>query len=581
MIDNIENMNIESVIKQIESNSVLPKDLADKLIDTIKSQNSFLENLLNVIKKYEGENANIKTLEEALHNIKKQGEMAKAIQDSIFPSSLPNNNIISITTKLFPMTETSGDFYDVVEIIPNSVYGLLIADISGHGVSAALITHLTKILFTNAVEKFVSPKDVMSYINTEFCNILNQRSYFTSFYSILDFPNKQIIYSSAGHPYNVKYNSKNKRLEKLRSLDTIIGIIANKKFNEQRFDIHTGDRLILYTDGISEARNPKGEMFGDKRFSELILDNIEVPSNQLIELIEYEVKRFIQKDYFDDDVTIIIADIKSDKDRDEREVSNKDYYSKDETNRLIEYYKKSIKIKEKNNDKTGIIKDLNRLGSTLMSKGRPQEAFENLEKAKTLAIEINDRKLIGIICIMFGSLYLNIGELDKSITSSNEGLEYSISIDNKDSIVSAYNNLSIAYGQKGEIEKAKEYTFKGLEILKNRPQTPQIVKNIAIYYNTLAIRFFNENNFNEALEYFLKSLETAEKYNMLSLQATLFNNIGNAYIINNELDNALAYFHKGLRILNDIEFKELIVTLFQSISLINFYKGEKELAFYF
>ncbi len=580
MINNIEEIKIDSIIKQIENNSVLPKDLAKKLIDVMKSQNSFIENLFSIVRKYEGKNVDMKTLEDALLNFKKQSDMAKIIQESIFPSSLPNNNIVSITAKLFPMNETSGDFYDVIEIIPNSVYGLLLADISGHGVSAALITNLAKILFTNAIEKFASPKDVMSYINTEFCNILHQRTYFTSFYSIIDFPNKQIVYSSAGHPYNIKYNAQNKQLEKLLALDMIVGIVSNRDFKEKKFDISIGDRLILYTDGISEARNSKNEMFGDKRLSDLLLDNIEAPSNELIELIEYKVKKFTQKNYFDDDVTIIVADIKSDKDKDENAASSKAYYSKDETNRLIDYLRKSIKIKEEHNDTEGIIKDLRRLGSNLMGKGKPQEAFEYLERAKKLAIELNDEKQLGGAFFALGNFYYNTGEIEKSIDYLKEGLEHYLSIDDKDGISVSYNNLSIVYDKQGDREKSKECIFKGLEVQKNRPPDLKVMKSIAFYYNNLAITYSEENDHNKALDYYLKSWEIAEQYDILGLQATLLNNIGNSYIINNELDKALKYLLKGLRILEDIEQHDLLATLFQNIALINFYKDEKELAFY-
>jgi serine phosphatase RsbU (regulator of sigma subunit) len=332
--------------------------------------------------KYEKEEPSLKTLEKNLIEFKNQYNIAKKIQSSIFPPSLPNNHLISITAKLISLFETSGDFYDVTELISNSVYGVFIADIQGHGVSAALVTNIAKILFVNAAEKYISPSKVLDYINREICNILRQRSFFTTFYLVVDFPNKQVMYSAGGHSYSLRYNIEKKDIEILDTKDTIIGLIEEISFEEKSFKFNIGDRIILYTDGIPEAKNKNGAMFGNERLYDLIKSNSELPAQELIDLIDIEVKRFTKFNHYDDDVTIIIIDIKSDKANAGEEGSGKSYYSRDDISRLIEYYKKSIAIKEEQKDDDGLIKDLINLGSHLSKKGDSKEALEYIKRAE-------------------------------------------------------------------------------------------------------------------------------------------------------------------------------------------------------
>jgi serine phosphatase RsbU (regulator of sigma subunit) len=573
--------NGDLMIEELDNKINAPKKLVHDIKNIYTRNKKIMEKLDEIIDVYEGGDSSINSLEKTLKKFKKQEEIAKNMQTAIFPSILPNNKIISVTAKLLSMDETSGDFYDVFEVISNSVYGVLLADISGHGVSAALITNLAKMLFIKASERYTSPKDVMKYVNNEICQILHQRSYFTAVYVLVDFPNKQVVHCSAGHPYAMRYNAKTKSIEKITTDNMVIGVSQGREFVEEALDFNVGDKIILYTDGISEARDEEKEMYGDERLKKLILENIEAPSKEILDLVEYDVKQFTGREKFDDDVTMLIIDIKSDEDSDEEAQKSKAFHTKDETTRLIEYYKRSIKLKENHKDKEGVIKDMRKLAAKLLDKGLTDEGFQYLENAKKMADEISNQKLIGDVYFEFALYYDNSGEYDKALDYFNKAYEFLSNEDDKDGISAIYNNISIIHYRKGDIENAKKYIYKAIDILSKLERNQKHMRSMALYYNNLGVNYTNQNNIEKSLEYFIKSNELAEKYDYLKLLATTYNNIGTVYIKRNELEKALKSFYKGLNILDEIEHKSLLSTICQNIAWVYFNQGEKELSLYY
>lgn len=577
----LDNENKTNLVKKLKSNPDVSQELIKDFKEITAYQNNIIKNLDEVISKYEGDSAELENLEKTLFQFKKQEEIAKKLQSSIFPEVLPDNDIVTISAKLFSMDETSGDFYDVIEIIPDSVYAVLLADISGHGVSAALITNLAKMLFVRASKKYTSPKDVMAYVNTEICNILHQRSYFTAFYILIDFPNKQVVYTSAGHPYNMRYNAKTEEVEKLYTKDMVIGVIKGREFKEKAINFNVGDRIILYTDGISEARNSEKEMFGDERLSNIIKEHSKTPAKELIEMIEYEIKTFTGRNDFDDDVTLVVIDIKSDKAKSKDTGSGRRDLNDEERNRLIDYYQKSIKIKEKHKDNEGMVDDLRKLANLLVTKGKNDEALELYKKAEKLAKEIKSEKLLGETNISLCNFYHQAGDVDKAFDCVEKSIENFNSINDREGLTKSYNNKSILYSRKGNNKKAKEFLFKSLEVLKSLKPTEDIMHSISLCYNNLGVNYANEQDWDNTIKYFEKSLELADQYDFKRLQATLMNNIANSYMVKTENEIALKYLNKSLLLASEISFKELLGTVLTNIGGLYFEWGDYELGFYY
>ena len=130
----------EELIKELEkiNGNIIPKDLYKKIRNLLQRQSRIIENIRRVVYSFKKGDWTFTDLEEALKEQKRQDSLASSIQENIFPKKFPSNNIISITPESFSFGETTGDFFEVIEIIPKSLYGIFLADIQGHGVSAAL-----------------------------------------------------------------------------------------------------------------------------------------------------------------------------------------------------------------------------------------------------------------------------------------------------------------------------------------------------------------------------------------------------------------------------------------------------------
>lgn len=570
---------IVNILKNIDD---IPENLLADIDDTLKFHNNIIDKLKDVVKRYEKTEAvNLHELENTLQQFKTQDRIAENLQSSIFPKKLPDNDLLSITVKLIPMNKTSGDFYDFAELINNSVYGLFISDIQGHGVSAALVSNLVKMLFISASEKFISTTKTMSYINDKICGILQQRSFFTAFYTVIDFPNKQLLYSAGGHSYSVRYNIKDKKLEVLTTKDTLIGLVDEIDFEEKSFELQAGDRIIIYTDGVPESMDEDNEQYGTNKLYKLILNHIEAPAQDLINIILEDIRDFTDSKTFQDDVTIAVIDIKSDNEKSKKNEEEKSYYSRDDIERLIAYYKKSLQIKEDKKDKKGITNDLITLGRHLSDRGESDDALKYLKKAEKIASELDNENIFGEANWTLNLAYANIGDFDSALIYAKKALSSYLRIHNKNGVSRVYNSLFVIYSRKGDNQKARQYLQKALELNKSMKKTMEVYSRIASIYNNIGYTYYVESNIDKALEYYLKSYELADTKNLLNLMGTLMNNIGDIYRQKANYEKALEYFHKCLRILGDVDNKMLLLVILVNLSDIYHRKGDEDLSIYY
>ena len=204
--------------------------------------------------------------EKKLQSIEREIEIARKIQYSNLPSSLNSPAGLNIVTRYVPMTTVAGDFYDI-QYKENLCIGILIADVSGHGVGAALIGSMLKIAFASQAENLMNPVKMMTEIN----RILHGKiedSFVTACYVLFDFVNNNLIYTNAGHPPPLLFKKSNEELKKLTVGGMILGPFERPEYSSESLDIEKGDRLILFTDGFIETKNRAGELFEDERLEE-------------------------------------------------------------------------------------------------------------------------------------------------------------------------------------------------------------------------------------------------------------------------------------------------------------------------
>lgn len=234
-------------------------------------------------------------------------EMAGELQKSLLPDIYQIFNGVSFASKYISSIQIGGDLYDVVDL-GQGLTGFLIADVSGHGVAAALVASMFKMSFHSHAANVASPKVLFHMLNDEIKPILSE-DYITAFYLIVDRASNTITYSNAGHPTPLLYRRKTGEVLELDTNGFFIGMFEDGDYEERTTAIEEGDALLLYTDCILETENATGEQFGKERLTKLFAATINDRHGQeVIDRIEAEVRSFCSTETLNDDFTCILLE---------------------------------------------------------------------------------------------------------------------------------------------------------------------------------------------------------------------------------------------------------------------------------
>ncbi len=240
--------------------------------------------------------------------IKKELEAAKKIQQFIIPHDFSHIPYPKISGKYLPMEDIGGDFFDVYKINEDKT-AFVIADVTGHGIPAALIVTMAKMIFSVYSSVTESPKELLSSVNKDVYKFMFDGQYFSAFYALYDNKKKILKFSNAGHTLPLLYRSSS---GKILSLDTnsgfFVGIMEESYYEEKAVKIEKGDCLILYTDGLTEMKNKNREDFGEKALAKFITKNRDISGNDFCSKLLNEVMAF--SDYSDksDDLTFMFIE---------------------------------------------------------------------------------------------------------------------------------------------------------------------------------------------------------------------------------------------------------------------------------
>lgn len=236
--------------------------------------------------------------------IKRELEAAKKIQQYIIPENFDFIEYPKVSGVYLPIEDIGGDFFDCYKL-DNNRSAFLIADVTGHGIPAALTMTMSKMLFSIYADKYTNTSDLMKMINKQLRGTLLDMQYITSFYLIFDNSSNTLSYSNAGHTRPLFFRSSKKHVAALDSFGWFIGISDDTEYEEKRITVSSGDRLILYTDGITEAKNADGEQFGEIRLARYIRDNNDLHGRKFCEGLLDSLKKFIGDVKVDDDIAFL------------------------------------------------------------------------------------------------------------------------------------------------------------------------------------------------------------------------------------------------------------------------------------
>jgi sigma-B regulation protein RsbU (phosphoserine phosphatase) len=235
-------------------------------------------------------------------DIQQELALARRMQLSILPPSFPSSQSFQVAAKYVPMTSVAGDFYDFLQTDEQHL-GLLIADVSGHGVPAALIASMVKMAATSQRAQAAHPAALLAGMNAALCGN-TQGQYVTAAYVYLDAVSRELQYSAAGHPAMLLL--RNGAVIEIAENGMLLSAVEGARYDSKSVALLSGDRLLLYTDGLLEARNAGGKLFGEQSLiSELKTSAALTPSETVDHLIS-AVQRWASVQ--DDDLTVLICD---------------------------------------------------------------------------------------------------------------------------------------------------------------------------------------------------------------------------------------------------------------------------------
>jgi len=234
--------------------------------------------------------------------IQKELEVAKRMQLSILPTNFPNSANFRVAARYVPMNSVAGDFYDFI-VADNTQAGLLIADVSGHGVPAALIAFMVKLAATSQRANAADPSALLAGMNTAlFGN--TQEQFVTAAYVHLDSTSRRLKYSAAGHPPMLLL--RNGEVSPIVENGLMLAAFDFATYTSADYPLQPGDRFLLYTDGLIEAANANGDFFGQNALSALLRHTAALSPSAVSDQIISSVQQWSASQ--DDDLTVLVCD---------------------------------------------------------------------------------------------------------------------------------------------------------------------------------------------------------------------------------------------------------------------------------
>ncbi|MBE7019220.1 MAG: hypothetical protein E7413_05035 [Ruminococcaceae bacterium] len=246
-------------------------------------------------------------IKEAAARIDKELEFAKQIQYSSLPTVFPKNNAFKLYAEMITAKEVGGDFYDFY-MLSDSTIAFLVADVSGKGIPAAMFMMRAKTVIRDLAEQGLEPDEIFTIANEKLCENNDAGMFVTAWLGILDTKTGLMKFANAGHnPPLFKRGGEEFSYLKARSGMLLAGM-EGIRYRKNELQLAPGDKLYLYTDGVTEATNNSTELYGEQRLLDFVnsLENTE--PNRLCKLIKEDVDQFVGTAPQFDDITMLALD---------------------------------------------------------------------------------------------------------------------------------------------------------------------------------------------------------------------------------------------------------------------------------
>jgi sigma-B regulation protein RsbU (phosphoserine phosphatase) len=236
-------------------------------------------------------------------------QAAQKIQEAILPAEMPILPGWTISACYSSMSSVAGDFYGFPSAHAGSL-NVIMADVIGHGVPAALIASMVKVSVFAGAENQKSAGAILADLNATLCKDAPGQ-YTSAVYASLDRKSGIGRYASAGHPPPLLRRRKAKRLDRLDQFGLLLGVNKDENYQESLFRLDAGDRLLFYTDGLTDAENPAGCAFGDAALLDFLEESDDLAAESFTSALRQKVLRWSEKDsepHQTDDITFVVLD---------------------------------------------------------------------------------------------------------------------------------------------------------------------------------------------------------------------------------------------------------------------------------
>lgn len=239
--------------------------------------------------------------------VEQEMRSARDIQTSILPRGVLSVPGVEVAARYVPLAAVAGDFYDIVPLDGRAL-ALLVADVSGHGVPAALIASMVKVSFTAALSETDDPGAILDRMNRTLCGMF-ERSFVTAACLVLRPAAGTLSYALAGHPAPLLQSCADGEIELLDERGVFLGVMPSATYRTATMPVRPGARLILYSDGVTETMNPSEDLFGTDRLRAFAAAERACPASAFADALFRALRTFARAAPAHDDVTFIIADL--------------------------------------------------------------------------------------------------------------------------------------------------------------------------------------------------------------------------------------------------------------------------------
>lgn len=268
-----------------------------RLLNTLVTQAAPALRVAQLARQQQAEARHLERMEQELR-------VARVIQETLLPKELPTLEGGNITAYWRPAREVSGDFYDFIDF-PDGRLGIVIADVTDKGVPAALVMATTRTILRAASERLFSPGEILERANELLSPDIPRNMFITCLYLVLDPHSGKIVFANAGH--NLPYKHTPTGIEELRATGMPLGLLPGMKYEDKEATLGAGESLLIYSDGLIEAHNPLGEMYGFPRLKQFFTQHDQ--SDRTIDLIMEDLAAFTGGEWVqEDDVTIVFIE---------------------------------------------------------------------------------------------------------------------------------------------------------------------------------------------------------------------------------------------------------------------------------